>query len=169
MPYNQEQQRNLFSQDDPFETTGEAMKRAYRQEPFTLPITEGVSVTPLLSYESIKQSNLPIGPTVADIDVNARSFGAGVNTNLGTFRAGKNLVNVDVDFTEFGEQEEFKSKEYSLGYSKFNEKGYGGEIDVGIQPMPEGIRTSWQIEAKAYWDSGELLGTILKTFKNLAD
>tara|TARA_Y100000590_G_C15620650_1_gene977438 strand:- start:805 stop:1293 length:489 start_codon:yes stop_codon:yes gene_type:complete len=162
MPYNQEQQRNLFSQDDPFETTEEAMRKMYRQEPYSVPITEGLSVTPLLSYDMIKESH---GPT--DIDINARSFGAGVNTPLGTFRGAKNLVNVDVDFPEG--QEEFKGKGYSLGYSKFNEKGYGGEIDVGIQPMPEGIRTSWQIEAKAYWDSGELLGTILKTFKNLAD
>lgn len=49
------------------------------------------------------------------------------------------------------------------------ETTYGGEIDVGIQPMPEGIRTSWQIQAKANWDSGELLGTILKTFRDLSD
>jgi len=162
MPYNQDQKRNLFSQDDPFETTEEAMRKMYRQESYSVPITEGLSVTPLLSYDMIKESH---GPT--DIDINARSFGAGVNTPLGTFRGAKNLENVDVDFPEG--QEEFKGKGYSLGYSKFNEKGYGVTLDVRIQPMPEGIRTSWQIQAKAHWDSGELLGTILKTFRDLSD
>ena len=162
MPYNQKQQRNLFSQDDPFETTEEAMRKMYRQEPYSVPITDGLSVTPLLSYDKLKQA---VGTT--DININSRSFGAGLNTDLGTFRAAKNLVNVDVDSLEG--QEEFKGKGYSLGYSKFNKKGYGVTLDVGIQPMPEGVNTSWQAEAKAYWDSGELLGTILKTFKNLAD
>ena len=163
MPYNQEQQRSLFSQDDPFETTEQAMRKLYRpEEPYTVPITDGLSITPELSYEMIKESQ-----GLTDIDINARSFGAGINTPMGTFRGAKNLVNVDVDFPEG--QEEFKGKGYSLGYSKFNKKGYGGEIDVGIQPMPEGINTSWQIQAKAYWDSGELFGTILKAFKELSD
>ena len=163
MPYNQEQQRSLFSQDDPFETTEQAMRKLYRpEERYAVPITDGLSITPELSYDMIKQSQ-----GLTDIDINARSFGAGVNTPLGTFRGGKSLVNVDKESPE--RQEEFKGKGYSLGYSKFNEKGYGVTLDVGIQPMPEGINTSWQAEANAYWDSGELLGTILKTFKELAD
>jgi len=164
MPYNQEQQRSLFSQDDPFETTEQAMRKLYRpEEPYTVPITDGLSITPQLSYNMIKESQ-----GLTDIDINARRFGAGVNTPIGTFSGAKNLVNVDVESPE--RQEEYKGKGYSVGYSKFDKKsGYGGLVGVGIQPGQEGQRTSWNIHAKAVWDSGELFGTILKTFKELAD
>ena len=164
MPYNQEQQRSLFSQEDPFETTEQAMRKLYRpEESYTVPITDRLSITPELSYEMIKESQ-----GLTDIDINSRRFGAGVNTPWGTFRGGKNLVNVDVESPE--RQEEFKGKGYSVGYSKFDKKsGYGGLVQVGIQPGQEGQRTSWNIHATAVWDSGQLFGTIIKAFKELAD
>ena len=164
MPYNQEQQRGLFSQDAPFQTTEESMRNLFRaEEPYTLPITEGLSITPELSYDMIKQSQ-----GLTDIDVTSRKFGAGINTPVGTFSGAKTLVNVGVDSPE--RQQEFKGKGYSVGYSKFDkESGYGGLAGVGVQPGQEGQRTSWNIHAKVVWDSGQLLGHILKTFKELAD
>ena len=140
MPYNNDDQLftkryvtevdgNKFKrpvQDDPFQTTEQAMRTVYGgQDQYSIPIGNRLSITPELSYDMIKQSQ-----GLTDIDINARSFGAGVNTPWGTFRGGKNLVNVDVESPE--RQEEFKGKGYSLGYSKFNEKGYGVTLDVVI-------------------------------------